>query len=66
LSKLRFPGSREFPEWSDRWERRIRSGIVIAVVLLLLVQGALQIPAIRYWLSATDRLEGVPYEWNSR
>jgi len=50
-----------FAAWSDRAEKRIKQAIWIIAVLVLLFQGALQAPAIRSWLSPTDRLEGTAY-----
>ncbi|MBW5446666.1 hypothetical protein GE107_11400 [Cohnella sp. CFH 77786] len=52
---------RAFAEWSDCVEKWLRRGIWLLVLLLLLFQSALQSPAVRAWMSPTDRLEGISY-----
>jgi hypothetical protein len=51
----------EFVAWSERIERIIVKAIKLLVVLLIVSQLALQVPALRHWLTTTDDAEGIPY-----
>lgn len=49
-----------FMQFSDRIERKLRIGIVVCLLLLLVIQTAMRYPELRYLLSIVDRLEGMP------
>lgn len=51
-----------YARWFDIIDKGLRKAVWILIVLLILVQGAMQSPVIRSWLSQADRLEGVPFE----
>lgn len=55
----------DFPAWSDKIEMRLKQAIWMTAVLLILFQALLQIPAVRHWLSAADRLEGTAFTHRS-
>jgi hypothetical protein len=57
---------RDFLTWSDRAERRLKQAVWCLAVLLLLAQTLLQYPAVRSWLTATERWEGVEFAPASR
>lgn len=49
-----------FLYFSERVEFWLKRGVIAVAVLLLLLQAALQFPAIRHLLASADRHEGVP------
>jgi len=56
----------DFAIWSDRIERLLKRGILMLVILLVIVQLVLQIPAARHLLTTTDHSEGVPFNYDAR
>ncbi|MFC5699861.1 hypothetical protein ACFPVX_01090 [Cohnella faecalis] len=54
--------TRDFAEWSDRAEKRIVKVVVVLLVALVVSQTAIRIPAVRSWLTLTDKWEGIPFQ----
>jgi len=50
-----------FSHFADRFERWLKRAICILAALVVLSQAAMQVPAVRHFLSAADRLEGEAY-----
>jgi len=50
-----------FSHFADRFERWLKRAICILAALAVLSQAAMQVPAVRHFLSAADRLEGEAY-----
>ncbi|XID94240.1 hypothetical protein ACF3MZ_06875 [Paenibacillaceae bacterium WGS1546] len=59
-------GPDDFPAWSDRIEKRLRAAAKWLAVLLIAAQLALQVPAIRHWITATDDSKGIPLRESGR
>lgn len=51
-----------FLAFSDQVELWIKRGIIALVLLLLLSQAALSVPALRHVMASADRHEGVPIQ----
>jgi hypothetical protein len=50
---------------SDAIERRLKQAVLLLTALLILSQAVMQVPSVRHWLSAADRLEGASFTQGS-
>lgn len=50
---------------SEKIERRLKQAVCVLAVLLVLSQAVMQVPSVRHWLSAADRLEGASFTQGS-
>ncbi|MBW7473471.1 hypothetical protein K0T92_01780 [Paenibacillus oenotherae] len=60
-SKHSKSGARRLLELSDEVTNILKKIIFMLLLAVMLSQLALQIPAVRNWVTGVDRLEGVPF-----
>lgn len=53
--------SKRLIELSDEVANVLRKIVIMLLLAVMLSQLALQIPAVRNWITGVDRLEGVPF-----
>ncbi|WP_165822502.1 hypothetical protein [Paenibacillus montanisoli] len=53
--------TKDYTSISDHVTRVLQFILVVLLAAMLLSQLALQIPAVRLWVTGVDRLEGAPF-----